>query len=212
MTAGGLRPEVQVYKLQFQDHFIREGAVEFHYRASTKTLPGGIQNGVFQFLVDGVDQQVVEAAYLAGLWQRISTVVPAGFHTLEWRYSRYTSLEERIMVEDLAAEIEYIKIKGVSYTPRECTKCKKGIANENRTLCEPCPINKYYDEATSDCLPCPRDTYAKMDAHGRYSCVRRAPCVEADYFAEYGECDKVTQLRHKSYLWKEPMTCYPQHP
>lgn len=116
--ADGERPEIQVYKLQFQDHFIRDGEVEFHYRASTKTLQEGIQNGVFQFLIDGEDQQVVEEAYLAGLWQRISTVVPAGFHTLEWRYARYTHLEDHILTEGVAAEIEYIKIKGISYTPR----------------------------------------------------------------------------------------------
>ena len=31
--------------------------------------------------------------------------------------------------EDLAAEIEYIKIKGVSHAPRECRPCYKGYAN-----------------------------------------------------------------------------------
>jgi hypothetical protein len=32
-------------------------------------------------------------------------------------------------MEDLAAEIEFIKITGVTLATRECKKCNKGIAN-----------------------------------------------------------------------------------
>jgi hypothetical protein len=32
-------------------------------------------------------------------------------------------------MDDLAAEIEYIQIKGVSASPRKCQKCTRGIAN-----------------------------------------------------------------------------------
>ena len=78
---------------------------------------------------------------MAGLWQKITTLVPAGFHKLEWRYTRYINLEEAELMEDLAAEIEYIKIKGIGYAARFCKKCQRGIANENNTLCEPCPVN-----------------------------------------------------------------------
>ena len=55
-VASGAAPEIQVYSLQFKDHFIRPGEIEFHYRASTKTLQQGIQNGVFQFFIDNEDQ------------------------------------------------------------------------------------------------------------------------------------------------------------
>ena len=32
-------------------------------------------------------------------------------------------------MEDLAAEIQYIKVRGVSYSQRECKKCHNGVAN-----------------------------------------------------------------------------------
>lgn len=110
-------------------------------------------------------------------------------------------------MEDLAAEIEYIKIKGVSYTPRECKKCQRGRPNENSTLCEPCPMYRYYDEQSSKCQACRSGTYAKMDKHGVYSCVKSEPCTEIDYYADYGECDKSTMKRKKSYKWKDPSIC-----
>lgn len=111
------------------------------------------------------------------------------------------------MMEDLAAEIEYIKIKGISYAPRSCQKCSRGIANENNTLCEPCPVNNYFDEQKGECSPCPADSYDRIDQHGRQKCVRREPCSEKDYYAEYGECDRRTLTRIKSYKWKEPVIC-----
>lgn len=32
-------------------------------------------------------------------------------------------------MDDLAAEIEYIKIYGTAYSPKECKKCDRGIPN-----------------------------------------------------------------------------------
>ena len=45
--------------------------------------------------------------------------VDLGFHQLKWVYQRYVNLPDYSM-EDLAAELEYIKILGVDYTPRSC--------------------------------------------------------------------------------------------
>ena len=32
-------------------------------------------------------------------------------------------------MEDLAAEIEYIQVKGIMYAQKECTKCHNGVPN-----------------------------------------------------------------------------------
>ena len=92
-------------------------------------------------------------------------------------------------MEDLAAEIEFIKIKGISYTPRECTKCKHGIANKDNTLCNPCPVNTYFDASSEDCHDCPADHYSVSGSVGGDSCVRREPCTADDYHVMYGDCD-----------------------
>jgi len=59
---------------------------------------------------------------LTGFWIPIDRDILPGFHTLEWQYSRYINIMGESS-EDLAAEIEYIKIKGISYATRECKPC-----------------------------------------------------------------------------------------
>ena len=49
-------------------------------------------------------------------------------------------------MEDLAAEIEYIKIKGVQAATRECKKCNKGIASVLQNRCITCGPNEYLDD------------------------------------------------------------------
>ena len=89
-------------------------------------------------------------------------------------------------MEDLVAEIEYIKIKGISYSPRECRKCENGIANENQTMCEPCARNHYFNSETQDCKPCKENQFSKVNQDGIQVCVERQPCNESDYYVVYG--------------------------
>jgi len=49
-------------------------------------------------------------------------------------------------MEDIAAEIEYILVKGVSYATRECQKCHSGVPNLEQKRCEQCPANEYLDD------------------------------------------------------------------
>ena len=46
-----------------------------------------------------------------------------------------------------------------------------------------------------------------MDQDGKYACAHSEPCKEEDYYADYGECDKSTLERQKSYKWKDPTIC-----
>ena len=53
---------------------------------------------------------------------------------MEWKFSKYNNVGEEAM-EDIAAEIEHILIKGVAYSPRECQKCHSGIPNLSQDRC-----------------------------------------------------------------------------
>jgi hypothetical protein len=127
--------ELAEYKLVIRDTFHFAGSVEFRYRANTALVNGyKTPNGVFKFLVDGWDMRAVSDHYLHGQWITSSFDIPPGFHVLEWVYLKYLNLHGESH-EDLAAEVEWIKVVGTQYTPFECQPCAKGVSNEDRTKC-----------------------------------------------------------------------------
>ena len=84
-----------------------------------KIIKGSIANGIFKFLIDGVDQNVGSDHLMSGIWMTVERSVQPGFHKFEWQYLKYNNIKNYSM-EDLAAEIEYIIVKGVSYSPKTC--------------------------------------------------------------------------------------------
>ena len=56
---------------------------------------------------------------MSGIWMTVERSVQPGFHKFEWQYLKYNNIKNYSM-EDLAAEIEYIIVKGVSYSPKTC--------------------------------------------------------------------------------------------
>lgn len=111
-------------------------------------------------------------------------------------------------MEDLAAEIQYIKVKGVSYSNKECKKCHKGIANFEQSRCEVCPKNEYLDDlaaAGGECKKCPETHFSPPGSIGISSCQERKPCKEDDYTHSFTQCDQ--NVRTKSYYWKMPRIC-----
>ena len=126
-------------------------------------------------------------------------------------------------MDDLAAEIEYIQVKGVSATPRQCQKCTRGVADSDQNRCVVCPANEYlaepiveYGERT--CEPCPADKYSPSNSYGADSCLPRKPCTTEDMTRSYvgdaeeeragliSECNKDGK-RTQTYTWKRPMIC-----
>lgn len=95
-------------------------------------------NGVFKFTIDGKDFSLANDHLLSGTWFTHKFDVEPGFHVLEWVYMKYQNLRDDEQ-EELAAEFEYIKIKGIEYAPQQCDFCHKGVANEARTKCLLCP-------------------------------------------------------------------------
>jgi hypothetical protein len=51
--------------------------------------------------------------------------IPDGNHKLQWTYKKYNLAG---VSDDLAAEIEFIKVTGVKTMNKECQACSRGIA------------------------------------------------------------------------------------
>jgi len=51
-------------------------------------------NGIFQFLVDGVDQNAAADRLQQGLWVTVRRDVLPGFHKLQWVYTKYANLQK----------------------------------------------------------------------------------------------------------------------
>ena len=76
-------------------------------------------------------------------------------------------------MEDLAAEIEYITVKGISYSPKSCFRCQGGVANQLKSRCELCPVNYYLDDLVTvggSCKKCPNDKYSLSGSYGAVQC------------------------------------------
>jgi hypothetical protein len=76
-------------------------------------------------------------------------------------------------MEDLAAEIEYVLIRGTQYAARECVKCNQGVPNQEQSRCETCLKNQYLDDlqiAGGACQDCPPGTFSPTGSIGAGSC------------------------------------------
>jgi len=127
-------------------------------------------------------------------------------------------------MDDLAAEIEYIQVKGVSATTKKCQKCTRGVAHEDQNRCVVCPANEYLDPSANDeaaelgagggvCKKCPADKYSPSNSYGAASCIPRKPCTPEDMTRSFvgdpeddaagvvSECNK-NGKRTQSYIWK----------
>ena len=175
--------ELAEYKLVMHETFLFKGSIEFRYRANAALINGyATPNGVFKFFIDGQDMRVVSDHFLQGQWITSKFDIPAGFHTLEWAYMKYLNLHGESH-EDLAAEIEWMRVVGTQYTPLECTACGRGVSNEKHTKCEACPINSYLDDLDAKggkCEPCPEGTYSHAGSYGVASCKQQKPCTRDD--------------------------------
>ena len=112
---------------------------------------------------------------------------------MSWQYDKFENIKslpghQNDSQDDLAAEIEYIKIKGIYRSTRECKKCNRGIANQKQSRCITCATNEYLDDLAQDggqCKKCPDDTYSPSNSYGLSSCIKRKPCTKDDMIYVY---------------------------
>jgi hypothetical protein len=131
-------PEMQEYVLRYSETFLVHGTVDFKYRAYTKIINKHIKSGVMSFFIDGIDQNIASDHLMAGTWIDVGRDVDPGFHHMEWRYRKYLNVGsvDGKMTEDAAAEIEFIRIKGIKHSDRECRRCRNGVANMMADRCQ----------------------------------------------------------------------------
>ena len=170
-------------------------------------ISNDVTNGLFAFYIDDVNQNVVSDHLMSGLWIPIQRDVTAGFHVFYWMYTKYDDMDDS---EDLAAEIEYIKIKGTSYSTQECQTCHLGVANFDNTRCETCLANQYFKDSGilgTFCLDCTPDKFSPPGSVGKESCRKRKACRTSDYTFQYSICNAGKNERTKEYFWKMPIIC-----
>ena len=198
---GSNESTISSYYLEYSDNFLYPGSIEFKYRANVRLInlmSNSIVNGIFTFSIDGVDQNVGADYFMSGIWNTVIRDIPPGPHRLVWKYTRYNNVDADQSQEDLAAEIEYIKIKGVSYTSRQCSVCNNGVPNQERSRCLQCMANQYLDDLSlmgGQCKKCPEGTYSPPGARGEAACKAMEPCVESDFSFDFTECDVWTGER-----------------
>ena len=99
------------------------GYVEFKYRKDSKST-GFLVNGEFKFAVNNKEVLVDYKTTNASDWQVYKYQFPgAGMYTLAWIYTKYS---EQGSTENMAAEIEYVRVTGMEYSPKTCHPCKSG--------------------------------------------------------------------------------------
>ena len=100
------------------------------------------------FYIDGLDQNIASDHLMAGNWIDVNRDIAPGYHHMEWKYARYVNIgnDGEAMTEDVAAEIEFIRIKGIQHSDRQCHRCKNGVANLLADRCDQCRVNEYLDD------------------------------------------------------------------
>lgn len=121
-------------------YFEENGEVEFKYRKDSIGT-GTTYYGVFSFIMDGVPVWEDKNAFHETFFERKYSV-PAGFHTLVWRYSKLNIIP---FTEFMEAEIESITIRGRhTNSLTNCFPCNLGHSQEGSGKCDVCPANSYF--------------------------------------------------------------------
>jgi hypothetical protein len=97
-------------------HLKTPGMVEFKYRKDTRS--SFVTNGEFKFAVNNkeamVDYRVTNQT--GGDWQTYKLNISSpGMYTLAWIYTKFS---EKNSTEVMSAEIEYIRVTGMEYSPK----------------------------------------------------------------------------------------------
>lgn len=123
-----------------------------------------------------VDNRI--ANQTGGDWQVYKyNITSAGMYTLAWIYTKFS---EKNATEIMSAEIEYIRVTGMDYSPKQCLNCKKGWSQPGADKCSLCGANHYIevDNSTNEnlCKSCPEGYTSEPGSVGADSCASMRPC------------------------------------
>jgi len=179
--------------LQYKADFTREGTVEFEYKVDAERR----WDGLF-FQIDG--KKVMELTSYKFQYNKFSTTVQPGFHTLEWVYHKDVAYE---MGED-RAWIKSIQVSGTLDNAARCNVCPKGFYSDaGAEKCEPCPMNTF--AAASSSATCTACTGSKFAYPGSSACKPAKPCTNNDLSIAYSPCS--SNKRTRTYSFSPPKIC-----
>ena len=136
------------YEVTYNVHIRTPGYVEFKYRKDSRS--SFVTNGEFKFAVNNkevlVDFKIANQS--GGDWQVFRhNITSTGMYTLAWVYTKFS---EKNATELMSAEIEYIRVTGMDYSPKQCLNCKKGWSQAGATKCSLCGANHYIEESVGE--------------------------------------------------------------
>ena len=132
------------YELTYNVNIKTAGYVEFKYRKDSRSSL--FTNGEFKFAINNkevlVDYRI--ANQTGGDWQVFrANISNSGMYTLTWIYTKFS---EKNATEVMSAEIEYIRVTGMEYSPKQCLNCKHGWSQPGANKCSLCGTNHYIEE------------------------------------------------------------------
>jgi len=144
-------------------------------------------------------------AAVADEWTFVEYDVEPGFVEFTWTYEKDKYLSSSVPGGD-RAKVRNIQVsKTVAKTP-QCLDCPRGMfSDEGSSECMPCPPNTYApDEKSSTCLPCPAFT---KSYGGAVECeAASTPCKESDFY-EHPASECTDNQLHIEYHWIFPQLC-----
>lgn len=95
--------------------------------------------------------------------------IKPGKHKFYWIYTKWNDGSSMSM----RAELEYLKITGLSYAAKECITCKKGSSEAGSSRCSLCAANYFSDNsgAETKCTKCPTGYFSYEGSVGKESCL-----------------------------------------
>ena len=176
------------FDLSYPVYFEEEGSVTFRYRKDS-IGSSEFTYGTFQFLIDDL-AQIEDREFGSTDWQDGSVdEIPAGYHSLVWRYTKLNVLP---YTEFMEAEIEQITVRGRhSDRVTQCFPCRLGHSMPGSAKCDLCEENHFFfvDESFDYfCKPCDTGYYSTKGSVGELACQPRRPCDEGDLDVHTSTC------------------------
>lgn len=108
------------FELTYNAYLRTAGSIEFKYRKDSKRTY--IVNGEFKFAVNNKEVLLDYKVAKQSDWEVFKYALPQpGMYTFTWIYTKYS---EKTLTESMGAELEYVKISGLDYNPKQCIKCE----------------------------------------------------------------------------------------
>jgi len=184
-------------ELKLYLNLVTHGGISFRYKEASENWYF-TKNGEWEVLVDGrVASFDATESYS---WHEKKIQLQKGSHEVVFIYQAFLDQNN---IQDLKAQISYIKVQGTDFAALKCYDCPQVGNFPGSDKCFICPANYYFEN--KECKACPANKYSLPGSTSLDSCKEKAPCKVSDYSFNYTGC--FNDKRTKHYFWKEPHIC-----